>query len=70
MMMIRSDPRTLRLRTYWLALFLCLPAAWAAELLPYETHQLLPPGDSVTAELALSTPFVFLQQNYSAVTVS
>ena len=59
---------------YWLTCCLVLEsvllATRAASLFPYETHQLLPMGNEEAAQITLTTPFVFLGQNYTALTVS
>ena len=74
----RNDSRVKRSWTcamwYWLAWCLVLESAVlvtrAADLLPYDTHQQLPVGNEEAAQIPLTTPFVFLEQNYSALTVS
>ena len=42
----------------------------AAELYPFQSHRRLERGDNETATVRLETPLVFLQQNYSGITVS
>ena len=74
----RNDSRVKRSWTcamcYWLAWCLVLESAVlvtrAADLLPYDTHQQLPVGNEEAAQIPLTKPFVFLEQNYSALTVS
>ncbi|CAI8054869.1 Fibrillin-1, partial [Geodia barretti] len=73
----RNDSRVKRSWTcamcYWLAWCLVLESAVlvtrAADLLPYDTHQQLPVGNEEAAQIPLTKPFVFLEQNYSALTV-
>ena len=42
----------------------------AVGLRTFETHQTLPRGDEETAVVSLATPFVFLQRNYTEISVS
>ena len=44
--------------------------AAATELYPFQSHRRLERGDDETATVRLETPLVFLQQNYSGITVS
>ena len=40
------------------------------DLFPYSTHQQLKSGDEETSIVAMTTPFVFLGQSYSEISVS
>ena len=51
-----------------LVLLSTLQGSEAAELLSFDMHQSLPPGDT-TADLNLTTSVVLLGQSFSAVTV-